>query len=292
MAVTTTCEEPELREVAKPRGLAFQTVLLGGALALYLATRRLTVGDAADAAKNARDILHLESLLGLDIEHEVQKLILDIPSLITLMNWIYVWGHWPVLAATAIWLFIKHRSQFNLFRNALIISGLMGLVVFALFPVMPPRLLGTGMVDTVARWSSSYHIMQPPSLVNQYAAVPSFHVGWNVLAAYAIFQALSHTNLRFLAFLMPIAMVSSVVLTGNHYLFDAFAGILLVTVAWRIGTRFAAAAPASRTTGDAPNDASTLSLQDRFTHDLTGSDPGEQPEGRRREDADCHECSK
>lgn len=263
MAVTTTCENLQSRETFRPRGLAFQSALLGGALALYLATRRLTVGDASDAARNARDILHLESLLGLDIEHEVQKLILDIPAMITLMNWIYVWGHWPVLAATAIWLFFRHRPQFNLFRNALIASGLMGLVVFALFPVMPPRLLDLGMVDTVARWSSSYHILQPPSLVNQYAAVPSFHVGWNVLAAYAIFRALAHTKLRFLALLMPVAMVFSVVLTGNHYLFDAVAGIALVAIAWRIGGRFVPTAASPReVVEEPPSNVAVSSLQD------------------------------
>lgn len=263
MAVTTTCENLHQREASRPRGLAFQSMLLGGALALYLGTRRLTVGDAADAASNARDILHLESLIGLDIEHEVQQLILDIPSIVTLMNWIYVWGHWPVLAATAVWLFFRHRPEFNLFRNALIASGLMGLVVFALFPVMPPRLLDMGMVDTVARWSSSYHIMQPPSLVNQYAAVPSFHVGWNVLAAYAIFRALGKSNLRFLALLMPVAMVFSVVLTGNHYLFDAVAGTALVAVAWRIGGWFAPAEPSPESITD--SEASLVaasSLQD------------------------------
>jgi membrane-associated phospholipid phosphatase len=153
------------------------------------------------------------------------------------MNWIYVWGHWPVLAITAIWLFMRHRREFSLFRNALIISGLLGLIVFALFPVMPPRLLGIGMVDTVAQWSSSHQILQPPSLVNQYAAVPSFHVGWNVLVAVAIFRARPKWDLRVVAIILPIAMIASVVLTGNHYLLDAVAGIAVVAVAWIIGER-------------------------------------------------------
>lgn len=240
MAVTTPCEGTENTESHrefKPRHFMLQVAILGGALALYLTTRRLTMGNALDAANNARDILHLEAFLGLDVEHELQRLILDFPSVVTLMNWIYVWGHWPVLLAAAIWLFTRHRREFNLFRNALIISGLLGLIVFAIFPVMPPRLLGTGMVDTVARWSSSYHIFQPPSLVNQYAAVPSFHVGWNVLVVFAVFRAIPKSDYRYLAVLGPIAMVSSVVLTGNHYLLDAVAGIALVALAWKVADR-------------------------------------------------------
>ena len=242
MAVTTPCESIETDRGINHRRLALEFVLLGAALGLYLTTRRLTMGSAIEAAENARNILHVEDLLGLDVEHELQRFILDSPFAVTLMNWIYVWGHWPVLAIAAVWLFANHRPEFSLFRNALIISGLLGLVVFALFPVMPPRLLGTGMVDTVAQWSSSYHILQPPSLVNQYAAVPSFHVGWNVLVAIAIFRACPNSDWRYLALIGPVAMISSVVLTGNHYVLDAVAGIIVVALAWfladRIGRRF------------------------------------------------------
>lgn len=243
MAVTTPCEELDQSEtlnkgrLANTRGLALQFAFLLVALGLYSTTRRLTMGNALDAANNARGILDLEAVLGLDVEHTLQRLILEWPSVVTLMNWIYVWGHWPVLAITAIWLFMRHRPEFALFRNALIISGLLGLLVFAFFPVMPPRLLGIGMVDTVAQWSSGYHILQPPSLVNQYAAVPSFHVGWNVLVAVAIFRARPDSDLRFLAIILPIAMIASVVLTANHYLLDAVAGIAVVAVAWLLAER-------------------------------------------------------
>ena len=238
MAVTTPCQSTETNRRFDHRRLALEFAFLLAALGLYLTTRRLTMGSALEAAENARNILHVEDLLGLDFEHEVQRVILDSPFVITLMNWIYVWGHWPVLGAAAVWLFVRHRPEFALFRNALIISGLLGLVVFALFPVMPPRLLGTGMVDTVAQWSSSYHILQPPSLVNQYAAVPSFHVGWNVLVAMAIFRARPDSGWRYVALLGPVAMISSVVLTGNHYVLDAVAGIIVVVLAWFLADRF------------------------------------------------------
>lgn len=245
MAVTTPCEQIDSHEGFNTRHLALQLAILGGALGLYLTTRRLTMGEAIEAANNANHILRLEAIVGLDVEVELQGLILESPSVVTLMNWVYVWGHWPVLAATALWLFARHRCEFRLFRNALIISGLLGLVVFALFPVMPPRLLDIGMVDTVARWSSSYHILQPPSLVNQYAAVPSFHVGWNVLVAMAIFRAIPDRHLRFVAVLGPIAMIASVVLTGNHFLLDAVAGIAIVAIAWRLAEVVERRSPAS-----------------------------------------------
>lgn len=233
MAVTTPCDQVETQNGVSPRGLALQFVILGAALGLYLTTRRLTMGDAIDAAENAHRILRLEELMGLDVELEFQTLIIESPAMVTLMNWVYVWGHWPVLLVTAVWLFMNHRPEFRLFRNALIVSGLLGLVVFAVFPVMPPRLLDIGMVDTVAQWSSSYHILQPPSLVNQYAAVPSFHVGWNVLVTFAVFRAIPKRDIRWVAVLLNLAMICSVVLTGNHFFLDAVAGIAVVAIAWR-----------------------------------------------------------
>lgn len=237
MAVTTPCDQVESGGGLNLRGIALQVLLLGGALALYLTTRRLTMGSAIEAAENARHILRVQSWFGLDVELELQRLIIESQAMVTLMNWIYMWGHWPLLAVVAVWLFVNHRPEFRLFRNALIVSGLIGLVVFAVFPVMPPRLLGIGMVDTVKQWSSSYQFLQPPSLVNQYAAVPSFHVGWNVLITFAVFRAIPNRDVRYLAVLGNLAMISSVVLTGNHFVLDAVAGIIVVAIAWKIAQR-------------------------------------------------------
>ncbi len=236
MAATTTCGD-EVR--AGAGDVALQVGVLAGALGLYLATRRVTMGSIEQAEQNAFDILAFEARFGLDFEAGAQALIIDNPVMVTLMNWVYVWGHWPVLGVTAVWLFLNRRETFARYRNALVLSGLMGLVVFALYPVAPPRLLDIGMVDTVHDLSSSYQILQPPSLVNQYAAMPSFHVGWNVLVAIAVYHASRNPELRFFAAAGPVLMIASVVLTANHYILDAVAGIALVVVAWEIGDRLA-----------------------------------------------------
>jgi membrane-associated phospholipid phosphatase len=62
--------------------------------------------------------------------------------------------------------------------------------------------------------------------VNEFAAVPSMHVGWNLLLALGLFLSFRNPVLRGLALLLPPAMIVSTVATGNHYLLDAPLGIM------------------------------------------------------------------
>ncbi|MGI9607064.1 MAG: phosphatase PAP2 family protein [Acidimicrobiales bacterium] len=217
-----------------------------GALLFYLGVRRLTEGDELEAVGNGLELLRLEAALGLNVEAELQNLVIGADWAITLFNWIYIWGHWPVLASTFIWLFFRHRTEFVLFRNSLVISGLIGLVIFAIYPVAPPRLLEIGMVDTVAELSQAVHVMQPPSMVNKYAALPSFHVGWNFLVALAIFRAAPIRAVRLAALAGPAAMSASVVLTANHYIVDGVVGIAIAYVAWMVAHRMPVPEPTVR----------------------------------------------
>jgi hypothetical protein len=84
--------------------------------------------------------------------------------------------------------------------------------------------MDAGLVDTVTQRSNSYRVLQPPAFVNQYAALPSLHVGWDLLMGIAVMTAATGVTLRVVGALMPLAMVAAVVLTANHYLLDVIAG--------------------------------------------------------------------
>ena len=128
-----------------------------------------------------------------------------------------------VIIGIAIWLLVFHRHRYPLFRNAFLISGAIGLLLFWLLPTAPPRFLPQwGFVDTVVT-SGTYYIFQPPTFVNQYAAMPSLHFGWSLLAAVAIIANL-RTRARYLALLLPVAQLGGIVLTANHFFLDAVAG--------------------------------------------------------------------
>ncbi|MDH5520127.1 MAG: phosphatase PAP2 family protein [Acidimicrobiia bacterium] len=206
---------------------AVQFGFIVGAALLYFGVRGLTEGSEAIAVANGLDLLAFERAIGVAVEAELQHLILDHRWAVTAANWVYIWGHWPAIAATLVWLHRTRRFDYLLLRNALFVSGAIGLVIFVMHPVAPPRLLPSGFTDTVTELSASYRVLQPPSLVNKYAALPSLHVGWNLLIGLALVRTRANWLVRTVGMLSPLAMAAAVVLTGNHYLIDALAGAVV-----------------------------------------------------------------
>jgi membrane-associated phospholipid phosphatase len=210
-------------------------VLLG--VLAYFGIRGLTEGSAGVAALHAENILELERSLGIDVEAEIQALVTASDTVITLANWVYIWGHWPVIVVTMVWLAWRHRPVFLRLRNTMLASGALGMIVYVSYPVAPPRLVPIGVVDTITERSVSYRVLQPPTFVNQYAAMPSLHVGWNLLVGMSILAAASTVVLRVVAFLLPVLMSLSVVVTGNHYLLDVVMGLSLVLAGHYVAVR-------------------------------------------------------
>jgi membrane-associated phospholipid phosphatase len=194
----------------------------------YGGVRELTEGGAATAIRNGARVARLEQHLGLAREHGFQSVVVGRGALVDLANWMYIWGHWPVIAAIAIALFSVRRERYRLLRNAVMISGLIGFLFFALFPTAPPRLVDAGLVDTITRWSDSYRTLQPPRFTNQYAAMPSLHFGWNLLVGIILFGSTRSVIVRAFSILMPAAMAFAVVATANHWIVDVFAGAVVV----------------------------------------------------------------
>ena len=105
------------------------------------------------------------------------------------MNYDYIYGHWPLIAVVAAWLFFRARDEYFLMRTAFLASGAVSLIIFALYPVAPPRLMDSGIVDTINTHAHAYTLLQPSAITNQYAAMPSLHFGWDLLVGIAIFRA-------------------------------------------------------------------------------------------------------
>ena len=217
--------------------LARQVTVVGLAILLYFGVRGLTQGDPHTAVAHGFDVLSFERRLGLDREHWVQGLVIDRPRLMMVWNWVYIWGHWPVIAGTLIWLHRRDRLSYLVLRNALCLSGAIGLVVFATYAVAPPRLMPIGLIDTVTEHSNSYRVLQPPSLVNRYAAVPSLHVGWNLLIGVALWRASRRRLVRAVAGAGPVLMAIAVVATANHYVIDGLVGAAVALTGWALSGR-------------------------------------------------------
>jgi len=206
-------------------GVARETAIVAVAALLYFFVRGLIDGREADAFANARWLVDLESRLRLFWEPTLQQWSLETGWLDSVANWVYIWGHWPVIAATLVWLLLRHRPELSRYRNAMLISGAIGVVCFVLFPMAPPRFLDSlGFVDTVTLESNAYRVLQPPSLTNQFAAMPSLHVGCNLLMGIALYRHATTRGAKLFGILMPIAMYTATILTANHYLLDGIVG--------------------------------------------------------------------
>ena len=210
---------------------------VAGGVAVYFGVRGQTAGSPDTALRHAADVLAVEQALGLDVERGLQAALIAQESLTTFANWIYIWGHWPAIVATLVYLAVRARPVFRRLRDAMLVSGLMGLCVYTTYPVAPPRLAGMGMIDTVADQSGAYRVLQPPALVNQYAAMPSLHVGWDLLVGLAVLAAASTWTMRSLGAAMPVLMAVATVLTANHYVLDVLVGAGFGLVGWVVAGR-------------------------------------------------------
>src|SRR3990172_7592484 len=209
-----------------------EVFLVASALPLYYLVRGQAQERVPEAIARGVDIANFEKSLGIFWEVQLQSWILSYDWLVSALNNFYLYGHLPIIGALAVWMYFWHRPQYLLMRNAFLLSGAIGLIVYVLFPVAPPRLLGPewGFVDTVLDQYKTGRPLTPGFFVNEYAAMPSLHFGWNLLAGFSIWLASRHIGIRAFAVLMPLAMFADIILTANHYFLDVAAGLLVVAI--------------------------------------------------------------
>ncbi len=215
-----------------------QVALVLSGVFFYFQVRGLTAASESVAVDHAHDVLAFEERLGLDVERTVQAPVIGSDTLSTLANWIYIWGHWPVIALTMAWLVWRHREIFLRLRDAMLVSGGVGLVIFMSYPLAPPRLVDPALVDTVSERSYAYRVLQPPNFVNQYAAMPSLHAGWDLLVGISIATAAGTLLVRVIGWVLPVLMAFAVVATANHYVVDVTAGLVLAMLGYAAAVVF------------------------------------------------------
>jgi hypothetical protein len=214
---------------------------------IYQAARVVAAGDYPTAMAHAHDIVGLERALHLDVEGGVQRAFLDSP-LLHVLNYVYVAAQNLVLPASLVLLYRLNRSVYRVLRNTLLATWLLALPVYALYPAAPPRLSGMGIVDTVSTGSPlKLESGTTTSLFNQFAAVPSLHVGFAFAIGIALAAALRNPLLRAAALMWGPVMVLTVVATGNHFVFDAVTGLAITAAGYGVHRLLTARRPALRT---------------------------------------------
>jgi hypothetical protein len=223
------------------RGLR-EIVLIGATYSLYDVTRYFVSGDHDVAIRHGRAILRFEQRIDLDPEHTLNKLFSSHIALGLPADYFYATLHYIVTPLVLVWLWRRYPSSYASARTVLIATTVIGLVGFSLLPVAPPRLLG-GFVDTMAHFSHygwwSTAGSAPRGLgsdTNQFAAMPSLHVGWAVWSGWQLYRHGRHRVTKILGVLYPFVLSVVVIATANHYLLDVIAGFAVVglgvVVAW------------------------------------------------------------
>ncbi|MFI2475499.1 phosphatase PAP2 family protein [Nocardia xishanensis] len=227
------------------RQLALITVLYLG----YRAGRMITADDTERALGNAHALLDVEHRLGFLAETAVQGPFLHWDFLAVPANFYYATAHFTVAVAVIVWLWVFRPRHYRMTRNLMVGLTGAGLLLHVLLPLAPPRMLpDRGFVDVAALHGQSvYGPTESEGLSNQFAAMPSLHVGWALLLAVAVVAATT-TPWRWLALAHPTVTTIIVIGTGNHYWLDAIVAVLLLAGTAVLHRMFA---PAAATLWDA-----------------------------------------
>lgn len=199
---------------------------------LYFLVRGEVSGHSDDALRHSREIVSLTMWLGIFIEPQVNRFASQSEPIWRVMNFVYFWFDFPLIVAVGVYFFARKRHWYTVLRDSLLASGGIALLLYWRFPVAPPRLLTEwGFVDTMqvhARLSYQAQSLQP--FVNPFAAVPSLHVGWAALLAYAVWGATRRWPARMAVLIVLVLQAVAVIATANHFLFDAATGLVVCAV--------------------------------------------------------------
>jgi hypothetical protein len=205
------------------------TILLG--YALYEVVQGTAPARSRAPFTHAAELIRFERVLHVDVEPSVNHFANAHSWLAYTTGYYYDGLHYLVTPAVFAFLYLRRHEHYARWRSCLITSSVASLVVFWLWPLAPPRMAMPGIIDTIA----TRHILGTVegkgsgTLVNNFAAMPSLHVGWALWCAAALVATIS-TRWRHLAWLYPAATTFVVLGTGNHYVLDAVGGLVVLGI--------------------------------------------------------------
>lgn len=230
--------------VTEPVASRRALIELGVVAAVYVAYSfvRNRFGSASvspDVAyANAVRIIEWERGLRAFVELDVQRAFVGNTTFIQFWNLHYGVFHFVCTVLAFGWALLRLSSEtYRWWRNAIVSMTLIALAGYAAFPLMPPRLLADCgdfgacahelvFVDTVSEiggiWSFETEAVR--AVTNQYAAMPSLHIGWALWVAFLIWRRFPNGWVKALAVAHPVATLFGITVTGNHWWLDAVGG--------------------------------------------------------------------
>ncbi|MGE5691844.1 MAG: phosphatase PAP2 family protein [Pseudomonadota bacterium] len=217
--------------IARRRHGLTQIAVVLAAVGVYESARIAITPDWTDALHNARQIWEWERALRMNLEEPIQQAFLAIPDAVEALNVFYFVGHFLLTAVFFLWLYRRDQRGFRAFRDGFFAATMLALVIHWQFPTAPPRLAGVGLIDTLRALSGiDIGSRSSEALSNPVFAVPSLHAGYAAGVGAGLVLYARRRWLRILGFVYPLLVVLTIVVTGNHFLFDAVAGLLVMAV--------------------------------------------------------------
>lgn len=236
---------PRLRAPRRPR-IWFEVLLIAISYWTYSLIRNAVPEQKAAALANADWIWSVERSLGIAVEHHVNHAVNSVTWLVVGMNYYYATLHFIVTIGVLVWIYRFHPGRYAATRLVLFATTGVALLGYFFFPLAPPRLMNGGrFVDTVLvhhTWGSmaSGNLKH---MSNQYAAMPSMHIGWSLWCGLTIFAVASAPWARILGLLYPTATLVVIVSTANHFWLDALGGMLCLAFGYTVSRTWYGALP-------------------------------------------------
>jgi hypothetical protein len=207
-----------------------QVSLFAAAYLAYTLVRGMAEGDANEAFTHARDLISLERTLHLFVEPSIQAWASGSHMVMVLASWLYVNAQTSVTIGALLYLYVRHNRSFYFVRNMFMIAMAIALVGYMVFPTAPPRFMPEwGFIDSVSDFTGmqvSHDSASISTVTNLYAAVPSMHVAFALMIGWPLARLARRRIVSVLWLLYPLLMAFVIVVTANHFIFDAFLGAL------------------------------------------------------------------
>ncbi len=241
------------------RPAVVELLLVAALFNLYRLARAAIDGQEATARQNAERVVDLQHALRLPSEASIQQLF-DVETVLRLANVYYTGVHFPLMVVFLLWGFARRpREEYRWARTVIAVQTGGALLIHMAFPLAPPRMFSEwGFTDTMSVYGPSAYDGVSADVANQFAAMPSLHVGWAMAIAYVVFR----TGPRRLAMLAAIHATITwfvVIVTANHWWLDGIVAVALLAVAVPF-TRLITAAREERSR--APRRSRTVTVHD------------------------------
>jgi len=204
-----------------------QLILFAGAYYLYRLVRGFVDGEAGLAFENARTLVGVERSLGLFFEPSLQAWARGQSWILTWANWMYVNSHFVITTTFLIWLYIARNYAYYYVRNMFVVSMMLALAGYLVYPTAPPRFLPEwGFTDTVSNFVGEGASNTAGALYNPFAAVPNMHVAFALMIAVPGFFLVKNKFIKAFWVVYPFLITFVVMATANHFWMDAALGAL------------------------------------------------------------------